>query len=103
MSAEGRVEQQKLNQTTALLLFGLVFGVQLDFTCHKKRGVPGTCRAASYKELLIPQRRVPFMERPGGSHWLECSHYLVLSPKGEFLRTSPRGPIGLSGSLHLVL
>ena len=30
MSAEGRVEHQKLNQTTALLLFGWVFGVQLD-------------------------------------------------------------------------
>ena len=29
MSAEGRVEHQKLNQTTALLLFGWVFGVQL--------------------------------------------------------------------------
>ena len=29
MSAEGRVELQKLNQTTALLLFGLFFGVQL--------------------------------------------------------------------------
>ena len=30
MSAEGRVEYQKFNQTTALLLFGWVFGVQLD-------------------------------------------------------------------------
>ena len=30
MSAEGRVEHQKLNETTALLLFGWVFGVQLD-------------------------------------------------------------------------
>ena len=29
-SAEGRVEHQKLNQTTALLLFGWIFGVQLD-------------------------------------------------------------------------
>ena len=29
VSAEGRVEHQKLNQTTALLLFGWVFGVQL--------------------------------------------------------------------------
>ena len=29
MSAEGRVEYQKLNQMTALLLFGCVFGVQL--------------------------------------------------------------------------
>ena len=27
---------------------------------------------------IIPQGRVPFMERPGGSHWLECSLYLVL-------------------------
>ena len=30
MSAEGRVEHQKLNQTTALLLFGWVCGVPLD-------------------------------------------------------------------------
>ena len=30
VSAEGRVEHQKLNKTTALLLFGWVFGVQLD-------------------------------------------------------------------------
>ena len=30
VSVEGRVEHQKLNQTTALLLFGWVFGVQLD-------------------------------------------------------------------------
>ena len=30
MSAEGRVEHQKLNQTAALLSFGWVFGVQLD-------------------------------------------------------------------------
>ena len=29
MSAEDRVEHQKLNQTTALLLFGWAFGVQL--------------------------------------------------------------------------
>ena len=32
MSAEGRVEHQKLNQTTALLLFDSVFGVQLDYS-----------------------------------------------------------------------
>ena len=30
VSAEGRVENQKLIQTTALLLFGWVFGFQLD-------------------------------------------------------------------------
>ena len=30
VSAEGRVEYQKLNQTAALLSFGWVFGVQLD-------------------------------------------------------------------------
>ena len=34
--AEGRVERQKLNQTTALLLFGWVFGVQLDYSCQLK-------------------------------------------------------------------
>ena len=31
MSAEGRVENQKLNQTAALLSFGWVFGFQLDW------------------------------------------------------------------------
>ena len=30
MSAEGRAENQKLNQTAALLSFGWVFGFQLD-------------------------------------------------------------------------
>ena len=30
MSAEGRFEKQKLNQTAALLSFGRVFGFQLD-------------------------------------------------------------------------
>ena len=30
VSAEGRVEKQKLNQTAALLSFGWVFGFQLD-------------------------------------------------------------------------
>ena len=30
VSAEGRVENQKINQTTALLLFGRIFGFQLD-------------------------------------------------------------------------
>ena len=30
VSAGGQVEHQKLNQTTALLLFGWVFDVQLD-------------------------------------------------------------------------
>ena len=30
MSADGRVEHQKLNHTAALQLFGEVFGVQLD-------------------------------------------------------------------------
>ena len=34
--AEGRVEHQKLNQTTALLLFGWVIGVQLDYSCRLK-------------------------------------------------------------------
>ena len=39
VSAEGRVEHQKLNQEAALLPPGWVFGVQLDFACHKKRSV----------------------------------------------------------------
>ena len=46
VSAEGRVEHQKLNQTTALLLFGWVFGVQLNLLenkCPIWREKPCTC------------------------------------------------------------
>ena len=35
VSAEGRVEHQKLNQVAALLLPGWGFGVQLDYSCRK--------------------------------------------------------------------
>ena len=35
MSAEGRVENQKLNQTADLLSFGWVFGFQLDLLENK--------------------------------------------------------------------
>ena len=46
--AEGRVEHQKRTQTaTTLWPFGFVFGVQLGSLEKRKRGVPGTCRAAS--------------------------------------------------------
>ena len=37
---ENPLEHKKLNQTTALLLFGWVFGVQLDYSCRLK-SVPG--------------------------------------------------------------
>ena len=40
VSAEGRVEHQKLNQTAALLSFGWVFGVQLDYSYRLKRCPP---------------------------------------------------------------
>ena len=33
-SAEVRVEHKKLNEMTALLLFGRVFDVQLDYSCR---------------------------------------------------------------------
>ena len=47
--AEGRVEHQKRTQAaTTLWPFGFVFGVQLGSLEKRKRGVPGTCRAASY-------------------------------------------------------
>ena len=36
VSAEGRVEHQKLNQVAALLSPGSVFGVQLDYSCRLK-------------------------------------------------------------------
>ena len=50
--AEGRVEHQKRTQTaTTLWPFGFVFGVQLGSLEKRKRGVPGTCRAASYYDL----------------------------------------------------
>ena len=39
---------------------------------------------------FIPQRRVLLKELTEWVPLVECSHYLVLSPKGEFLRT-PRG------------
>ena len=48
MYAEGRVEHQKQTQTaTTLWPFGFVLGVQLGSLEIRKRGVPGTCRAAS--------------------------------------------------------
>ena len=39
VSAEGRVEHQKLNQTAALLSFGRVFSVQLDLLGKSDPGV----------------------------------------------------------------
>ena len=47
----------------------------------------------TFLSTLFPKGEFPLRNDPIGSHWLECSHYPVLSPKGEFLRTSPRGPI----------
>ena len=41
VSAEGRVENQKLNQTAALLSFGLVFGFQLDSLEENLTTLPG--------------------------------------------------------------
>ena len=50
--AEARVEHQKRIQTaTTLWPFGIIFGVQLGSLEKRKRGVPGTCRAASYDHL----------------------------------------------------
>ena len=41
VSAEGRVEHQKLNRVAALLPSDLVFGDQLDYSCRLK-GVSAT-------------------------------------------------------------
>ena len=41
VSAEGRVENQKLNQTAALLSFGWVFDIQLDLLEKKLTTLPG--------------------------------------------------------------
>ena len=41
MSAEGRVENQKLNQTAALLSLEGVFGIQLDSLEKKLTTLPG--------------------------------------------------------------
>ena len=47
--AEGRVKDQKQTQTaTTLWPFGFVLGGQLGSLEKRKRGVPGTCRAALY-------------------------------------------------------
>ena len=40
VSAEGRVEHQKLNQVAALVSPGWVFGVQLDYSCRLKSVPP---------------------------------------------------------------
>ena len=54
--AEGRVEHQKRTQTaTTLWPFGFVFGVQLGLLEKRKRGVPGTCRAASFEHICYSQ------------------------------------------------
>ena len=50
VSAEGRVEHQKLNQTAALLPFGLVFGVQLDSL--EKRDWPKTLNREEYDVIF---------------------------------------------------
>ena len=50
VSAEGRVEHQKLNQTAALLSFGSVFGVQLDNSCRLK------CVSANAEKRVFGKR-----------------------------------------------
>ena len=43
VSAEGRVENQKQNQTaTSQWPVGFVFSVQLDYSCRKKSDLPDT-------------------------------------------------------------
>ena len=57
--AEGRVEHQKRTQTaTTLWPFRFVFGVQLGLLEKRKRGEPGTRRAASYLQLEMKSKLV---------------------------------------------
>ena len=75
MYAEGRVEHQKRTQTaTTLWPFGFVFGVQLGSLEKRKRGVPGTCRAASYIEFHHAINRPPYLVKfkvVRGAVWYE--------------------------------
>ena len=71
MSAEGRVENQKLNQTTAMLLFGYVFGVQLD----------------SLEKNLITLTRVTFTE-------IDLMHGVILNHSNA--QTTPYSAVSLS-------
>ena len=48
VSAEGRVENQKLNQTAALLSLGWVFGFQLDLLEKNLYTLPGFTSTYSF-------------------------------------------------------
>ena len=88
VSAEGRVENQKLNQTAALQSFGWVFGFQLDLLEKKLVHSPG-----SYLYLLsaifiprriyiYPQRRDHLQMVPYGVPIWSLS--VLFSPNGTF-------------------
>ena len=53
MFAEGRVENQKLNQTAALLSFGRVFGFQLDLLEKNLVSLAGFTFTLSFIQILI--------------------------------------------------
>ena len=64
VSAEGRVEHQKQNQTaTSQWPVGFVFGVQLDYSCRKNSDP-----ANAENRVVVPLLPLPLI-------------FLVLSPK----------------------
>ena len=56
------------------------------------------------KSQVYPPKESSLKNLSEGSIWFECSLYLILSPKGEFLKEPPRGvPFGLSALFHYVI
>ena len=85
MSAEGRVEHQKLNQTTALLLFGWVFGVQLG-SLEKKSDSPKTLNREEYEVIYGQPLGVVHKSRDRFSH---KSFYFFSSESSWRPKTQP--------------
>ena len=90
--AKGRVEHQKRTQTaTTLLPFGFVFGVQLGSLEERKRGLAGTCRAASYvnKKTSFNLNIITFSLTSGRERWLHTIHtpayFLEVQPTHTYL------------------
>ena len=58
VSAEGRVEHQKQNQTaTSQWPVGFVFGVQLDYSCRKKSDPANAENRVGVRRLALQRAR----------------------------------------------
>ena len=77
MSAEGRVEHQKLNQTAALLSFGRVFGVQLDSLDIKSDPSNAENRLNWHPMSRLPDFDPCFCRKLFG--WFRCRKWKCLS------------------------